>query len=152
MGVIDFFTNADKAEESDVSSPAFSLTKVQAGLGAVIVAICGALPASLQSDRTVVVAAMAAGTLIMLGVFALAAVDLVARQRASEATLRWGSAKPAASDFVAIPDAEGLVLQEASSGEEYRIRIAEVKDDSVTLVARRGEETLTETFQRTKKK
>jgi hypothetical protein len=34
MKIVDLFTNAGKEEESDVNSPALSLTKVQAGHGA----------------------------------------------------------------------------------------------------------------------
>jgi hypothetical protein len=142
VGVIDLFTNRDKKEESDVDSPAFSLTKVQAGIGALIVAILGAVPPALKADETVVVAAIAAGVVVMLGVFALAGVDVTTRQRAAEAKLRYGggsggkgSGGTDGGSFFAVPKTNDLVIQVGSSSDEYRLAFARVEGDTVTLHA-----------------
>jgi hypothetical protein len=156
-GITDFFTNREavKEEKVDIEAPAFSLTKVQAGLGALIAAVSAVVPTALQENQTVVVAAIAAGTVVMLGVFALAATDLITRQRAAEAKLRWpgGSggepattAKPD-SQLLLLPDREGLVLQGKHSGVEYEVVCALAEGNMVTLVARAdGQQPLEPTF------
>lgn len=156
-GLTDFFTNreATKEEKVDVETPAFSLTKVQAGIGALIAAVSAVVPTALKENQTVVVGAIAAGTVVMLGVFALAAVDLIVRQRASEAKLRWpgGSGGEAAatakddSQLLLLPDREGLVLQKKHSGVEYEVVCALSEGSKVTLVARAdGQAPLEPTF------
>src|SRR5215218_3648217 len=118
MSMLELFTNKEKTkkDEVDVGSPAFSLTKAQATLGLLITAVLGAVPASLQADRAVVIAAIAAGAVVMLGVFYLAGIDIKTRQRAAEAALRF-------------PDEEG------PSAAEYRVRMAEVKKGKVEILA-----------------
>ena len=118
----EFFTN--EKGEVDVKSPAFSITKVQATLGALITAVAGALPALADASETIKVAAIASGTVIMLGVFGLAAVDIRTRQRAAEAKLRYGSGKTGTADFVALPEKKTLVVQEDHSKVEYEVDIA----------------------------
>jgi hypothetical protein len=139
---IEFFTNEKKTAEEkvDVDSPAFSLTKVQTSLGGVIAAVLAVAPKALQEDETVVVAAFAAGTLILLGVFALAAVDIVTRQKAKAATLRYGDGEPApAAKFQALPTKD-LVLQLGHNSNEYDIKYATVDGDVVRVYADRDGE------------
>ena len=151
MGILSLFTNAGKEDESDVKSPAFSLTKVQAGLGALIAAVTGVLPAALASNQTVIVAAIASGTVVMLGVFALAAVDLTTRQRAAEAKLRWsggaGNGGKSVKKVGLVANLDDLVLQSKHNGTEYELRFAELEGDKVTLVARKNGKSLEPTFQ-----
>jgi len=166
-GIADFFTNkeATSKKEVDVESPAFSLTKVQGGLATLIAAI-GVAGAKLEGPTAVKVAAIGGGALVMIGFFGLAAVDLITRQRASEAKLRWGApaGQGAASggstpakvpptsgsggSVVLVADSDDLVLQEKHSGDEYEVRFAELEGDKVTLIARRNGKTLTSSFQR----
>lgn len=152
-GPLEFFTNkeATKDEKVDVTAPAFSLTKVAGGLGTVIAAIAVAAT-KLEGATAVKVAAIGGGALVMLGYFGVAAVDLIVRQRASEAKLRYGpgSAGDAKTNgkVVLVADADDLVLQEKHSGDEYELRFAEVDGEKVTLVARRDGKTLAPSFQR----
>lgn len=151
MAFLDFFTNEDKTQnnEVDVQAPAFSATKVQAALGIVIAGILGAVPSSLQADQAVVIAAIAAGTAVVLGVFGLVAVDIRTRQRAHEATLRYGNGgvgKP--KTFQAVP-MEKLVLQKGHSTPEYEVKLAMVEDGSVSLVGARDGELISATFKET---
>jgi hypothetical protein len=165
-GIADFFTNkeATSKKEVDVESPAFSLTKVQGGLATLIAAI-GVAGAKLEGPTAVKVAAIGGGALVMIGFFGLAAVDLITRQRASEAKLRWGapagkgapgsdSTSPdvpptnSGGNVVLVADSDDLVLQEKHSGDEYEVRFAELEGDKVTLIARRNGKTLTSSFQR----
>jgi hypothetical protein len=145
----EFFTNEEKTAEDgkvDVKSPAFSITKVQASLGALITAIAAVAPKALQASETIQVAAIASGTVIMLGVFALAAVDIVTRQRAREATLRFGSGgggKP--GKFVALPEGD-LVLQQGHKSDEYEVKMVEVEGEAVTLVATRNGHSISPVF------
>jgi hypothetical protein len=151
MGILSLFTNAGKEGESDVKSPAFSLTKVQAGLGALIAAVTGVVPAALASNQTVVVAAIASGTVVMLGVFALAAVDLTTRQRAGEAKLRWsggaGNGGQSVKKVGLVANLDDLVLQSKHNGMEYELRFAELEGNKVTLVARKNGKSLEPIFQ-----
>ncbi|HTR74382.1 MAG TPA: hypothetical protein VMH33_03875 [Solirubrobacterales bacterium] len=152
----EFFSNkkATKKGKATVEAPAFSLTKVQASLGALIVVIAGAA-AKLEGPTAVKVAAIGAGALVMVGVFALAAVDLVARQRATEAKLRWGAKESAKAETKAaktngsvatetdepeiwFADNDDLVVQEAHGRDEYEVRFAERKGDTLTVVSRRN--------------
>jgi hypothetical protein len=124
-------------EEWLISAPAFSVTKVQATIGVFITAVLGAVPASLGSDRSVVIAAIAAGTLIMLGVLALVAVDMRTRQRAHEAKLRFGNGgSDSAGDLLAVP-AQPLRVMKGSSDEEYDVDMLKVADGKAQLVATR---------------
>lgn len=147
---MEVLTNKEKTKnkEVEITTPAFSITKVQASLGVAIAAVLAAVPASLRSDEAVVITAIAAGTALLLGVFALAAVDIRTRQRAREATLRFGSDDGAsASEFVAVPDGkEKLVLQVGHSTNEYDLRLATVKDGEVTLLATRDGQSIARTF------
>ena len=143
-GPLEFFTNneATKNKEVDVSAPAFSLTKVSGGLGTLIAAIAVAA-AKLEGTTAVKVAAIGGGALVMVGYFIVAAVDLIVRQRASEAKRRWpdgsggeGAAK-AGGAVTLIADPDTLVLQKEVGGEEYNVKYAEVEGDKVTLIALR---------------
>ena len=147
----EFFSNEKANDEgkTDVTSPAFSLTKVQAGLGALIVAI-GAVAAKIEGTTAVKVASIGGAALVMLGVFALGAVDIIARQRAQEAKLRWGPGSTSGGDgdgpITLLPDDEGLVLQSGPQGEEFGIQYVELDGEKVTVVARRKGQTLAPTF------
>jgi hypothetical protein len=147
MKLVDLFTNAGKEDEADVNSPAFSLTKVQAGIGALIVAVSAVVPTALKENQTVVVAAIAAGTVVMLGVFALAAVDMMVRQRAAAAKLQYGSGAATATagddpkaDEGVIPlvvEPATLVVQKGPGEQEYKVEFAKLDGDKVTLIAMR---------------
>jgi hypothetical protein len=150
---MEFFTNKEKTkeEEVDVASPAFSITKVMAAFGAALAVILGAVPKSLAQDQTIVVAALAAATVILLGVFALSAVDIKTRQRAAEAKLRYGGdggGKGSDAGFQAIPDKNGkdAVLQLKHMGDEYDVRYASVEKDTVHVFADRDGEQVAVTF------
>ncbi len=146
----EFFTNAEKSEEAgkvDVKAPAFSITKVQASLGALIAVIAGAVPAAIDASETIEVAAIAAGTVIMLGVFALAAVDIVTRQRAREAAMRYGDGEGKPAKYVALP-AKPLVLQQGHNSDEYEVKMLEVEGTGATLVAMRDGETIAAVFRK----
>ncbi len=147
----DFFSNAEatKSGSTDIEAPAFSLTKVQAGLGALIAAVAGAVPASVGANTTILVAAIAAGTIVMLGVFGLAAVDMSVRQRAREAKLRWpeGGGNGSKENVILVPDQNGLILQSKHNGDEYEVLVAELDGETVKLVAHRGDDFLQPTFQ-----
>lgn len=161
-GPLEFFTNKEATEEGKVAvkSPAFSLTKVAGGLGTLIAAIAVAAT-KLEGATAVKVAAIGAGALVMVGYFGLAAVDLIVRQRMSEAKLRWPATAADAKDaakpkdpspnggtFVVVADTDDLVLQERHNGDEYELRYAEIEGDKVTLVARRDGKTLAPSFHR----
>jgi hypothetical protein len=155
MGLPDFFSNesAETDGKTAVESPAFSLTKVQASLGTLIVAIAGAV-AKLEGTTSVKIAAIGAGALVMVGVFGLAAADLIARQRAAEAKLRWGpeakkaAATPATGSFYLYPESDDLVLRKGHAGDMYDIDRVKVEGEKVTLIAHRGgKKDLEPTFQ-----
>lgn len=154
MGILsEFFTNEEKTEKDkvDVGSPAFSATKVQATLGTLIVAVLGAVPASLKADKAVVIAAIAAGVLLLLGVFALVAVDIQTRQRAQEAKLRYGDGKPTEpSNFQALPTRD-LVLQLGHNDDEYEVKYATVEKGLVHVYADRDGTPISATFKETPK-
>src|SRR5215218_2448847 len=137
MSMLELFTNKEKTkkDEVDVGSPAFSLTKVQATLGLLITAVLGAVPASLQADRAVVIAAIAAGAVVMLGVFYLAGIDIKTRQRAAEAALRFPDGEGPKKSFNVVPVTEDLRIQKGPSAAEYRVRMAEVKKGKVEILA-----------------
>jgi hypothetical protein len=147
---MEFFTNKEKTkeEEVDVASPAFSITKVMAAFGAALAVILGAVPKSLSEDQTIVVAALAAATFILLGVFALSAVDIKTRQRAAEAKLRYGAGKASDANFQAMPDKNGkdAVLQLKHQGDEYDVRYASVEKDKVHVFADRDGEPIAVSF------
>ena len=149
MGLLEFFTNNEKTKngEAEVKAPAFSATKVQASLGVVLVGILAVVPATLKDDEQVVIAALAAATAIMLGVFALIAVDIRTRQRAKEASLRYGGdgAKGSPPSFQALP-IEDLVLQKGHNADEYEVKLAMVEEGSVRVVAARDGELVSATF------
>ena len=156
MALPDFFSNkkATEDEKTAIESPTLSLTKVQATIGTLVVAF-GAAGAKLHGPTAVKVAAIGGGALIMLGVFGLAAVDLIVRQRAEAAKLRWGSVKPPAAGggseangkTILVPDRNHLVLQSKHSGKEFDVLVAELDGETVTLVAHDGETMLKPTFQ-----
>jgi hypothetical protein len=137
MSLLEFFTNKEKTkkDEVDVGSPAFSLTKVQATLGLLIAAILGAVPASLKSDPAVVIAAIAAATAVILGIFFLAAVDIKTRQRAAEATLRFPNGEGPKESFSVVPVEDDLRIQKGPNASEYKVRFAAVKKGKVELLA-----------------
>jgi hypothetical protein len=95
VGLGELFTNKEKTknEEVEIKAPAFSVTKITSGIGVAVGGLIGALlavvPDELKKHPGVVIAAIAAATLIMLGIIVLAAVDMRTRQRAQEAKLRW---------------------------------------------------------------
>lgn len=78
-----------QSEEWEIKAPAFSVTKFASFAGIAVGAVLAAVPSSLSEDQAVVIASIAAGTLIMLGIFVLVAVDIMMRQRAQEAKRRW---------------------------------------------------------------
>ncbi len=146
-GPLEFFTNKEATEEGKVAvkSPAFSLTKVSGGLGTLIAAIAVAA-AKLEGATAVKVAAIGAGALVMVGYFVVAAVDLIVRQRASEAKLRWpdggggetgGGAKSDDLPITLAVDPETLVVQKGSGEDEYKVQYALLEGDKVTLIAKR---------------
>ncbi|MDX6589827.1 MAG: hypothetical protein QOI84_1101 [Solirubrobacterales bacterium] len=135
--MLEFFTNKEKTkkDEVDVASPAFSLTKVQATLGLFITAIVGVVPPALKDDPSVMVASIAAGAAVMLGVFYLAAVDLKTRQRAAEATLRFPDGDAPKKAFNVVPVEDDLRIQKGPGADEYKVRFAEVSKGQVELLA-----------------
>jgi hypothetical protein len=151
-GVTDFFANNDVKE--DIETPAFSLTKVSALIG-VIVAGFGVAGAKIEDVAAVKVAAIGGAALVLVAYFGVAAVDLIVRQRAAEAKLRWPdggggeAAAPANGDSqqLLLPDREGLVLQKKHNGVEYEVVCALAEGSKVTLVARAdGQSPLEPTF------
>lgn len=144
---MEFFTNAQKTEneEVDISAPAFSVTKVQAALGLVITGILGIVPTAHKDDVTVIVASIAAATLVVLGIFALVSVDMRTRQRAQEAKLRFGAPAPASASFQAMPT-KGLVLQMGHNSDEYEVSHAAVDGDTVRLYGDREGDPICVTF------
>jgi hypothetical protein len=158
----DFFSNkkATDEEKSAIEAPTLSLTKVQATIGTLIAAI-GAAGSQLHGPTAVKVAAIGGGALVMLGVLGLAAVDLIVRQRAETAKLRWGDGKSASGSGpqggggggggggtkILVPDVNHLVLQTKHSSKEYDLLVAELDGDKVTLVAHDGENLLKPTFE-----
>ncbi len=148
---IELFTNEQKTKEGevDISAPAFSITKVQAALGLLISGILGVVPARLKDDETILVASIAAATLVVLGIFALVAVDIRTRQRAREAALRYGEEKAAEpSSFQALPTKD-LVLQLGHNGDEYEVKFATVEKGQVHVMAVRDGEPISATFKET---
>ena len=144
-------TNQQPAkEEWLISAPAFSITKVQATIGVFITAILGALPASLKADRSIVITAIAAGTLLMLAVLALVAVDIRVRQQAEEAKLRYGNDKPDADDdgLVAVPTGR-LRLMKGDSDEEFEVDVLRVNDGKPQLIATRQGTSVSVPFNKT---
>jgi hypothetical protein len=147
---MEFFTNNQKTadEKVDVTSPAFSITKVQATLGVIIAAIVGTLPPALENKEAVYIAAIAAATLVVLGIFALAAVDIKVRQRAAESKLRFGGGEGLKGEFTALPAEENLVIQKGSNTDEFKVRMAAVKAEGVDLLATRDGKTITLSFEK----
>lgn len=143
-------TNQQPAkEEWLISAPAFSITKVQATIGVFITAILGAVPASLKADRSIVIAAIAAGTLLMLAVLALVAVDIRVRQQAEEAKLRYGNDKPDADDgLVAVPTGR-LRVMKGESDEEFEVDVLKVADGTAHLIATREGDSVSVPFNKT---
>jgi hypothetical protein len=155
--MLELFTNAKKTkkEKVDISAPAFSATKVQAALGLLITGIIAVVPASHKDDVTVIVASIAAATLIVLGMFALVAVDIRTRQRAHEAKLRFGGggdggSEAAAPSFQALPTKK-LILQQGHSTDEYEVQLATVEKDLVQVIATRDGDSISATFKETPK-
>jgi hypothetical protein len=154
VGALDVFTNADKPESQlDIKAPAFSVTKIGTTFAALLSVVTAGLPAALRADQTIRVAAIAAATVVMLGAVALWGVDLIVRQRAAEAKLRYGGKGnhddngSAPARYVAYPDSNDLKLQVGSSTDEYEIHGVEVDDGEVTLQARHnGKPPLEEKF------
>jgi hypothetical protein len=147
---LELFTNNEATKEGNVvvEAPAFSLTKVWGGLTAAIGAVAAALPALLGAPQTIVVAAIAAGTVGFVAFLGLAGVDLIVRQRASEAKLRYPAGPGKGNGkVVLLPDQDHLVLQDKHSGDEYELVVAELEDEKVTLIAHRGTKALAPTFQ-----
>jgi hypothetical protein len=158
----EFFSNKKATDEgkSAIEAPALSLTKVQTTLGALIT-VAAAAVAKLEGPTAVKVAAIGVGALVMLGVFGLAAVDLIVRQRAEEAKLRWGAETPPAKGATAtdtastngdakkilVPDRNHLVLQSKHSDKEYDVLVLELEGEKATLVAHNGEHVLKPTFE-----
>lgn len=91
-------------EEWEIKAPAFNVTKVASGLGVLVSGLLAVLPTALKEDPAVVIAAIAAATAVVLGIFALVAVDVIARQRAQEAKRRWPAEeeKASAKDRLAV--------------------------------------------------
>lgn len=147
MGM-ELFTNAKKTEnkEVEISAPAFSITKVQAALGLLISCILAAVPGAVKDNVTIIVASIAAATLVVLGIFALVAVDIRTRQRAREATLRYGNEQPAAEpSFQALPTND-LILQLGHSSDEYEVKFATVEKGQVHVMAVRDGVPISATF------
>jgi hypothetical protein len=140
MGLGEFFTNNEKTKEDevDVGTPAFSITKVMSTVGTALATAVAAflllLPKGLQDDEAVVIAVIAALTLVLLGIFWLVAADFNTRQKAREATLRYGEGKTSAAKFQALPSKE-LILQLGHNSPEYEVRYATVEDGVVNLYA-----------------
>lgn len=80
-----------KTEEWEIATPAFNVTKYVSVLGVAVGGLLAAVPSSLKENTAVVIASIAAGAAVMLGIVVLAAVDILARQRAQEAKRRWPS-------------------------------------------------------------
>jgi hypothetical protein len=152
---MEFFTNKKKTKEGDVdiTSPAFSITKVQVALGLLITGIVGVLPPALKENEAVMIASIAAASLVMLGVFALSAVDIKTRQRAAEAQLRFGGGGGGGSksSFEVMPVEENLIIQKGHNADEYEVRFAAVKKGGVDLLAARDGEFITVPFKKTPK-
>jgi hypothetical protein len=153
MDVTEFFTNKEKTADGkvDVETPAFSATKVQSLIGGLVMAVIAVVPTKLKEDEQIVIAAIAAGTAILLGIFALWAVDIRTRQRAREATLRWGGGPDGGNGGgaghveIALPS-ENLVLQKGHNADEYEVKLAVVDKGAVSLVAARDGEVFATTF------
>jgi hypothetical protein len=141
----DFFSNkqATDDEKSAIEAPTLSLTKVQATIGTLIVAIAGAA-AKLEGPTAVKVAAIGAGALIMVGVFILAAVDLIARQRAEEAKLRWAATPTTGGAAGNCTPAKSPPAVEA---ETFEIKFGP-GDDEVTVIAHSNGKSVSSSVQR----
>jgi hypothetical protein len=136
-----------KDEELDLTAPAFNVTKVGSGVGVLIAAVIAVVPPALKDDEAVIVASIAVAALVILGAIALAAVDVMTRQRAREATLRYGTGKaPEQPLFYATPVENDLILQRGHSKDEYEVKLALVEKDRVSLVASRNGETIAADF------
>ena len=147
MSALDVITNKEKTENKEVEivAPGFSATKIQSLIGSTVLGVLALVPTQLQEDEQVVIAAIAAGTAILLGMFALWAVDIRTRQKATEATLRWGTPEGKPQIFHALPT-EDLILQKGHSTPEYEVKMAMVEEGSVNLVAARNGELVSATF------
>ena len=154
MGALDVFTNADKKDsEVDIKSPAFSVTKIGTTLAGLLSVLTAGLPAALEDNVTIRVAAFGAATAIILGIFAVWAVDIMTRQRAAEAKLRYGDGKGDQGEkgsvpdrYVAYPDSNDLKLQAGSSTDEFDVHAVEIEDGEITLQARKNGRRLEEKF------
>ncbi len=142
MGLGEFFTNSELTTDPtvDVKAPAFSITKVMSTLGGTLAAAVAAflllLPKNLQDDQAVVIAVIAALSLVLLGLFWLAAADIRTRQKATEATLRYGDGKPSEAKFQALPTKD-LVLQVGHNSDEYEVKYATVEKGVINVYADR---------------
>ena len=147
MSLLEFFTNNEKTKnkEVEIEAPAFSATKVQSLVGAVVLGVLTVVPSRLKTDEQVVIAVIAAGTVILLGMFALWAADIRTRQRAREAALRWGASKEEPPKFSALPT-EDLVLQKGHNAPEYEVKMAMVEEGSISLIASRDGQMVSTTF------
>jgi hypothetical protein len=152
VSVLDVITNKEKTEnnEVDIVAPGFSATKIQSLIGAAVLGVLAVVPTQLKEDEQVVIAAIAAGTAILLGMFALWAVDIRARQKAREVALRWGAPEDKPQVFQALPT-EALILQKGHSTPEYEVKMAMVEEGSVSLVAARNGELVSATFKQAPK-
>lgn len=117
MGLVDLFTNADQPEV-DIKSPAFSLTKVQAGIGALITAV-------LTGRR---------------------AAEAKLRYGGNGGGSDDNGEAP--EHFFAIPDVDDLQLQVGPGADEYKIYVAEVEGEKVRLHAQRDGECMRKSFTR----
>lgn len=129
MALPDFFSNktATEEEKTAIDAPALSTTKVIGTIGTVI-GLIGAAGGKVHGPTAVKVAAIGGGALVILGVFGIIAVDMIVRQRAEAAKLRWGSeSEPAAGA------AKGS--RAAENGEAIEVRIDQKDGDQVTVTA-----------------
>ncbi|HTT94469.1 MAG TPA: hypothetical protein VMF55_07335 [Solirubrobacterales bacterium] len=129
-------SSAGGSEEEDIRTSAFNVTKVGSAAAGLIAVILGAVPAAAGSDPAIIIAAIAAGTAVILGALGLAAVDLSVRQRARQAALQFGHEDQSAStDFVVLPASDDLRLKQYPNGDEFEVRSGQVKGTEVTIWA-----------------
>jgi hypothetical protein len=139
---MELFTNQQATEKGEVaiSAPAFSITKVQAAIGLLGAAIIGIVPASLKDDQAIIITSIAAVTVVLLGIFMLAAVDLVTRQRAEQAKLRYGSGSQAEGTSKTAVPTEPVRMMRSNSDREYAVDALKVEEDAARLLASRDGE------------
>lgn len=147
MGILTSTQTQSSKEELDITSPTFNVTRVGGILGGLVTAVLAVVPAALKENPAVIVAGIAAAALVVVGLIALAAVDVMTRQRAREATLRYGDGKTTQPHFHAIPVDSDLILQQGHSNDEYEVKVALVENDKVSLVASRNGKTISADFE-----